>query len=139
MFIEWVTEDEDTCQTPNYDDGVCISIRNCPALLNLLRSKPIQRETSQFLRLSQCGFEGRYPKVCCPNSGQTIGRLTTPKPPTPDYQEGQAVYSRLLPDVSVCGLGTNNRIYGGEVAEIDDFPWMALLEYKKRMWLCFLK
>lgn len=23
------------------------------------------------------------------------------------------------------------RVYGGEVAEIDEFPWMALLEYRQ--------
>lgn len=42
------------------------------------------------------------------------------------------VRSNLLPDTTVCGLGTSNRIYGGEKADLDDFPWMALIEYERR-------
>lgn len=42
------------------------------------------------------------------------------------------VTSDLLPDGSICGPNTQNRIYGGEKTDLDEFPWMALVEYEKR-------
>lgn len=40
--------------------------------------------------------------------------------------------SYLLPTLDYCGQDSSNRIIGGENTEVDEFPWMALLEYKKR-------
>lgn len=42
---------------------------------------------------------------------------------------------KLLPLRSVCGLGADKRIFGGTKAELDEFPWMALLSYEKRMYV----
>lgn len=37
-----------------------------------------------------------------------------------------------LPDKSICGIqNEETRIIGGETTEIGEFPWMALLRYKK--------
>lgn len=44
----------------------------------------------------------------------------------------QPVPNELLPEPGVCGIDTSNRIYGGEVTKLDEFPWMALIEYSKR-------
>lgn len=39
----------------------------------------------------------------------------------------------VLPGVGTCGLtGLANRIFGGESTQLDDYPWMALLEYQPR-------
>lgn len=39
----------------------------------------------------------------------------------------------VLPGVGICGLtGLANRIFGGESTQLDDYPWMALLEYQPR-------
>lgn len=38
---------------------------------------------------------------------------------------------RLLPE-STCGIDLPRRILGGSSADIDEFPWLALLQYKKR-------
>lgn len=47
--------------------------------------------------------------------------------------------SNLLPAPGVCGTDNTNRIIGGEITKIDEFPWMALIEYSKRkfffLWL----
>ena len=37
----------------------------------------------------------------------------------------------LLPKPGVCGLlNGDERIVGGNMTEIDEYPWMALLEYQ---------
>lgn len=48
------------------------------------------------------------------------------------------VRSNLLPDKTTCGISTEARIYGGEATELDEFPWMALLEYQLRKYQCLL-
>ncbi|XP_058795516.1 CLIP domain-containing serine protease HP8-like [Phymastichus coffea] len=42
---------------------------------------------------------------------------------------GQGDNSHLLP--TECGSDLSNRIVGGNITEIHEFPWMALLEYSK--------
>lgn len=49
------------------------------------------------------------------------------------------VSSNLLPN-SICGFDSQDRIYGGKEAELNEFPWMALVEYERGktniFWIC---
>ena len=51
--------------------------------------------------------------MCCPNADSS----------TP---------ANVLPAKGECGIGSSNRIYGGEETELDEFPWNCLIEYAKR-------
>lgn len=42
------------------------------------------------------------------------------------------VSSNLLPTIDICKADFNNRIIGGEVAELEEYPWTVLLQYDKR-------
>lgn len=44
----------------------CIPLRECPWMLELLKKKPLPKETVEFLRSSQCGYENNHPNVWCP-------------------------------------------------------------------------
>ncbi|XP_008553594.2 uncharacterized protein LOC103575539 [Microplitis demolitor] len=122
---------DNTCYGRNNQVGQCINIRQCPPLLDLLRTSYGSPEAIQFLRDSQCGFEGRDPKVCCVQNVP----LPTPPPVTTEFYNvnngNTSINSRssLLP--SVCGRDLSVRIVGGERAFLDEFPWMVLLEYQK--------
>lgn len=39
--------------------------------------------------------------------------------------------SNQLPSEIECGYISSGKIYGGEITELDEFPWAALLAYKK--------
>lgn len=43
--------------------------------------------------------------------------------------------SELLPKPGVCGGGSTPRIVNGQKTRIYEYPWMALLEFEKRMCL----
>lgn len=93
-------------------------------------AKPVSSETRSFLKKSQCGFLNRVPYVCCSKNVQPI-RLSIPAPqkPMPNW------YKKLkakLPQSPQCGRDVQDRIFGGKETDIDEFPWMVLLEYKKR-------
>lgn len=111
----------DPCETPNKAVGTCIEIKNCPALIEIVRQTVTDSSLTQFLKDSQCG--GNPPQsvyVCCP----------TGTPIAEDRFSG--IRGDVLPSKGVCGADTQDRIYGGEKTAIDEFPWMALLEYSKR-------
>ncbi|XP_076657393.1 serine protease ea-like [Halictus rubicundus] len=102
------------CVTPNGVNGVCIGIRQCPVLFSIVSLNPVPPDSVQYLKQSHCGFEGRDPKVCCPPEQLR---------PTEDPFNNNP----LLP--TECGKDLSSRIVGGERTDIDEFPWMALLEY----------
>uniref|UniRef100_T1GFY9 Peptidase S1 domain-containing protein n=1 Tax=Megaselia scalaris TaxID=36166 RepID=T1GFY9_MEGSC len=39
--------------------------------------------------------------------------------------------SDLIPEPGVCGNVITNKIYGGVETRLDEYPWMALIEYQK--------
>ncbi|XP_043255138.1 melanization protease 1-like [Colletes gigas] len=134
------------CLTPDGVNGVCIGIRQCPPLLNILQMQPLQEEAINFLRQSQCGFDGNTPRVCCliqypnvPSRDQLYPpnnqnpNLDPVQPDSDNNNDANVQYNLsdnpLLP--TDCGKDLSQRIFGGERTELDEFPWMALLEYLK--------
>ncbi|KAG7204080.1 hypothetical protein KM043_001931 [Ampulex compressa] len=131
------------CATPDAIRGTCIGIRQCPPLLSILQSRPLSPQAIDFLRKSQCGFEGNDPKVCCPNQNSVIstrpggtqgvrGDERTPSSTTEmsgGSTELDLSNNPLLP--ADCGQDLSQRIVGGERTELGEFAWMTLLEYRK--------
>lgn len=66
----------DFCRTPGYKMGRCISIYNCNYLLDVLRTKPLTRQSITFLQLSQCdpGWPvfNNIPYVCCARNDDSL-------------------------------------------------------------------
>lgn len=75
------------------------------------------QHTKKYLKQFQCGGTTEDDiQICCPENKTEL----TDKSLIP------------APELEQCGLQANdNRIVGGTVAELDEFPWMALLQYKK--------
>lgn len=138
LLILHGTGAQERCVTPLNKSGVCINLRNCQPLIDILRqTRPLPQESLDFLRNSQCGFEGNYPKVCCEQQQEP-----TPAPSVtiaPERPSPQAAIPNP-PDVSnhpnlqllnhdVCGPVTQQKIFGGNKTGVFDFPWMALIAY----------
>lgn len=109
-----------TCYTPNNQNGLCIPLASCDSLYRLIQKNPLYPEDRNYLRASQCDYVQQPYVVCCPDA------YNTPSPPS----NGESL-SSLLPAPGVCGTDNTNRIIGGEITKIDEFPWMALIEYSK--------
>lgn len=101
------------CYTPDQQNGICVYLQQCESLYALIQKQPLYQSDRDFLRQSQCGYD-QQPMVCCAR--------TTPSRLGNDY---------LLPKPGECGTDTSNRIIGGEVTHLDEFPWMTLIEYSK--------
>lgn len=125
-------DDEETdasCTTPNGEAAQCISIRDCSVLRSVLSNR--NTDVERFLRASQCQHPDstrRNPYVCCGtsssyNTGGNINRLGG----------GNAGGGgNVLPTGDDCGYQkAGDRILGGNRTTLEEFPWMAILQYRK--------
>lgn len=76
-------------------------------------------DISEFLKISQCSSGiGKFPYVCC-NPYDSF---------RPTASNG---LGNKLPNTDECGhFSVHSRIYSGNNTDIDEFSWMALLEYR---------
>jgi len=116
------------CTTPNGESAHCVSIYTCNVLYNVLTDK--NPDTVRFLRQSQCGFDIE-PYVCCGSAAtfRTGGSRPTRRAQTGNG--GRRSGSSLLPNRNSCGFQDGVRILGGTRTEYAEFPWVALLQYRK--------
>lgn len=114
------------CYTPDEYRGNCIKFPECQSLFQLTQKQPPNPQDRLYISLSQCGFRDGKPLVCCKDAPPSIPPPTQAPPTQPNLS------NNLLPRPGVCGIDTENRIYGGNRTFIDEYPWMVLLGYSKR-------
>uniref|UniRef100_A0A2C9GV95 CLIP domain-containing serine protease n=1 Tax=Anopheles dirus TaxID=7168 RepID=A0A2C9GV95_9DIPT len=106
---------DDPCQTPNGQTGKCVPLRSCYSVAKLLiKEEGMTSDDQTHLKRSNCGNEGRSVLVCCPakNLRNRFSKVD------------------LLPP-GECGTAQEDRIFGGEVASIFAYPWLARIRYFK--------
>ncbi|XP_018568842.1 serine protease 7-like [Anoplophora glabripennis] len=113
-----------SCRTPNGESAKCKSIYDCKLLLDAVQSR--NAEQLRFLRESQCGYD-RKPLVCCGTKDNFSPTIRTVRPTN---RNGPGVRNPAIPDRSKCGFQEKEKIFGGVNTDFNEFPWMALLEYK---------
>ncbi|CAG9565298.1 unnamed protein product [Danaus chrysippus] len=116
----------------------CIAFTSCPSAVELAINHLDNSTKTKFIE-SLCGHEYDQikwmPKICCSDftlASRTGEVRTDAVTGTADSHPNM----RLLPDI--CGDIEGNRIIGGRVAKIYEFPWMALISYNTREGLQFL-
>ncbi|CAG9565382.1 unnamed protein product [Danaus chrysippus] len=89
----------------------CVTLENCSWIYDSLQNG--SDVLMSLLRRLHCGFDrNNNPKICCPSQLEMRGGLD------------------LLPNTTVCGIQTNDRIVGGQQADLDEHPWMVLIKYE---------
>jgi hypothetical protein len=91
----------------------------------MLKSKALTNQQNLSIQKSLCNFVDSVAHICC----------ATPKPVVVD-QQGPTDGVKLLPNFSTCGGSTIDRIVGGDRTKVDEFPWMALIQYVYRSGRC---
>uniref|UniRef100_U5EUT0 CLIP domain-containing serine protease n=1 Tax=Corethrella appendiculata TaxID=1370023 RepID=U5EUT0_9DIPT len=127
------------CDIPNEDEsGICVKRENCPVYLKQVSSRDITNEKVAFLKSLLCNRNSELVHVCCPVNGDYrmpyIPINTTKikrRNSTIEVKLASRFGSKEEDDKNFCGSQTfTSRIKGGDFAEIDEFPWMALLFYE---------
>ncbi|XP_036347475.1 serine protease easter-like [Rhagoletis pomonella] len=146
------------CEIPNEEKlGICMEVGNCSAYLQARNITDVSSEKVNFLKKVQCSCKDSgdrifQPLVCCPANGQDYlyPSLKFSKFEYRRFQNVTAQFKRkklkrriqtVEPAQSFnlrneCGKQVTNRIYGGEIAELDEFPWLALLVYNSNDFGC---
>lgn len=135
----------DLCYTPESIAGDCRSIYDCPSVLAQFQGR-LTRRTTNYLRSLQCeSGSGQYPHVCCalfnnfqqPDQSYPSSKWQSNRPNnyggSGSTIAGRRGNGQILPGTGTCGLTSlSQRIYGGDDTQLDDYPWIALLQYQKR-------
>lgn len=101
------------CINPVRQPGSCVYLNECPQVAAILKKPSPSTDERNFIMQSRCGAspDGK-PLVCC--AGPGISRR-----------------SSTLPGTNECGADLSDRIVGGQRTELGEFPWLALLKYRK--------
>lgn len=128
-LIHVVHAQAQACVTPNQQPGVCLNIKVCEPLKNLLQTQGLA--AGDYLRKSLCSYENRQAIVCCPENQDRDSKETK-----------ENSYGPLLPPQ--CGFSntSHTRVVGGVPAELGAWPWIAALGFRNKadpsqpLWLC---
>lgn len=108
--------------TPKQEAGLCAPILQCKSLVEMLKDVHQTPANRDYLRSSRCGdMNGGTTNVhvCCPAA---------------EFGSDPIAQSKgLLPPLTVCGLQNENRLIGGNITAIDEFPWLVQLLYTQSM------
>ncbi|XP_053671281.1 CLIP domain-containing serine protease B4-like [Anopheles nili] len=124
------------CLTPDQKDGTCVMVAQCPLVRQLLNKPLLTTNDVRFLESSRCGVIDRKALVCCqqPDSPTSTVSPTVATPPAAsgpvENRLSVEQKRRLLPDD--CGVQYTDRIIGGERTKIDEYPWAALIQHRRR-------
>lgn len=112
------------CITPKKLNGTCINLKDCMLLKNLLVTQRQNITVATFLKKSRCGYEGKFPKVCCP-SNTTIPETSKSNNSTKTLRSvDSSIYDIVsyskFPSQKSCGHSNSSRIriVGGNQAEL---------------------
>lgn len=142
-----------SCRTTTGKNGVCKLLDKCSYTTDLRRRYGYSRY-QHYLNTNFCGYYGPYPTICCPvvkfkkpsyqtvehtkplsatfkNTNKKLNQVDKSKEiKKPKIKEPTAVIPQTLLPKS-CGKKYEARIIGGQSAQLNEFPWLALLEYEK--------
>ncbi|XP_047539123.1 phenoloxidase-activating enzyme-like [Vanessa atalanta] len=130
---------EKRCVTLEGTYGTCVSLDSCPKVAK--RLKEASEEDLEYVQRSRCIGSAMY-SVCCDTPTDGNHRLTTKKPVTGLDRfstNNMCTPKPGLPDPNkdCCGVdsASGNKIIYGVPTSIDQYPWLALIEYT-RDYLC---
>lgn len=113
---------EDVCVTPDNKSGICQPLSTCSRLQEIWDSRPLSWENREFLKSSRCSASGH--RFCCAKEMDS-----TTAPPIPGYMKNLL---KFLPQPPHCGGDSQDRIFGGSITKINEYPWTVLLKHEKR-------
>ncbi|XP_038206756.1 CLIP domain-containing serine protease 14D-like [Zerene cesonia] len=138
---------EKPCRHRRYN-GTCTTLNACPFVVAILNIGDIPMLTQIV-----CGYEGNVLKFCCPSSDRIVFEDNNPNVPsvtpkieittrfapeaeTSEDRKMNTIVSKrpLFPDRTVCGkheFDFEDRIVGGDLTKIGEFPWMARIKSKQ--------
>lgn len=116
---------KEPCTTPGNKIGLCQSPENCPEINAFFKSRPWNRTQKSLLKASRCDQRSENGDLfCCVEEVKASTIFATP-----EYIEK---LKQKLPQPPSCGGDSQDRIIGGSLTNLLEYPWTVLLGYDKR-------
>ncbi|RVE52976.1 hypothetical protein evm_002453 [Chilo suppressalis] len=141
MWLNWMIfgaylalSDAEPCETPLGQISECVPINQCREVVYRI-SNGLDQQSLEFLRQSRCRSSFQNPRICCgpfPDDVYNREYSNSIQPSYTEYFDEDSV----LPERNQCGfepLSDGDRIISGSRTEIGEFPWLALLWYRKHL------
>lgn len=114
-----------TCETEDYEDGICIPLQKCDLFKEKINKAGLSEGERNLVRKEQekCGDE-EHKLICCKRKP----RAKIPK----SYEDVKPLVEEqhaILPDQTICGLDSGDRIFYGNITNLDQYPWLILVKY----------
>lgn len=109
------------CTTPSRQPGMCVRIERCKNIYNIITSPTPMPQYDNYIKRAACTLPGVPRSICCQPS--EVG----PEPTTTTLAPLTGNVNVLPTD---CGQSVSDRIAGGNVTMVFEYPWMALLRYE---------
>lgn len=126
--IGYVKSDNSNCSLTGGQPEDCVKYDDCPVVKSLFENgtDSVTNITRDYLRMIHCGwFKTDTPMVCCPPDGTSlIDRSIIGAAQRPYKHKNLHLLTK-----HECGRSDKQRIIGGGVADLYEYPWMALLAY----------
>ncbi|XP_053697460.1 CLIP domain-containing serine protease B4-like [Sabethes cyaneus] len=106
----------DNCEDGAGVAGLCVPVKDCNPISALLMRGALSSDEKNYIIKSNCGMLSSGRGVCCPLPKSLKARFAAPAG---------------LPPSGTCGHDSSSRIVGGETAELDEYPWLARIQYFK--------
>ena len=119
-LVHVVSAQGQSCTTPNSEGGVCLNIRSCQPLLNLLQRDGLA--AGDYLRRSLCSYQDGNPIVCCP--------VDNTNPPRGREVAQNNHYGPLLPPHCGFSNASHTKVVGGVPSKLGAWPWIVALGYR---------
>ncbi|XP_045762379.1 phenoloxidase-activating enzyme-like isoform X2 [Maniola jurtina] len=116
----------DACFTLESKLGSCLPVQSCPHIVKMLATKSAQ--SLDYFQRSRCmGPEPKVMYVCCDSNINPSAEVIS--------RDGACPPSALPPNPASLCCGTEsfsgNKVIGGTETAIDQYPWLALIEYAR--------
>ncbi|KAF2896091.1 hypothetical protein ILUMI_10089 [Ignelater luminosus] len=138
VFVSWFCvlvysqyEINERCITPTGFNSTCVPLSGCDLIQPLIAAAREGNVTARKLAIAyQCGYDGEI-LICCGNMATNTGPQSLPIRHPIVLEDFDSPH---LPDRSVCGVSPpeTDKIWGGQITELDEFPWTAALEYVRK-------
>uniref|UniRef100_A0A2M4BQM2 CLIP domain-containing serine protease n=1 Tax=Anopheles marajoara TaxID=58244 RepID=A0A2M4BQM2_9DIPT len=134
-----LSQSDPACTTPTRQEGFCVPIERCRNIYGIVTSPtPPSKGIQNYINRAACTLPDVVRSICCQPAEIDPPTVTATPVVTAAPTKAPVVMSNASPDLNwsllpttKCGTITTNRIAGGNLTRVFEYPWMVLLRYMR--------
>ncbi|XP_072946550.1 phenoloxidase-activating enzyme-like isoform X2 [Epargyreus clarus] len=120
------------CTTVEGEEGICTELKNCDRMQKAFSNAIYKGDNMDYIKRAKCipAKPTNTLTVCC--------KQETPKPISSKIKQCTLSATPPAHDSNCCGFESTSdvRIIGGNATSLDQFPWVAMIDYEREGLRC---